>query len=237
VSPLRFGAVGDVHGEFEALARVMARHPEVAFWVSVGDVASDDGRYPEPVAPLYWIKGNNEDFGFIGRLLAGDAHMENLRYLANGTRAEIGGLSVAALGGTFAPTWYDTRADALPFPGGSPPACAGAARSRAVRDDKRRHFVRAEVEACKAMRGIDLFLSHEAPRPFFVPTGRGRTDAGRTAINEVLHVMAPRLHLCGHHHQFRDGVRQGVRSVALDVVSRSYLLLDAATLGYERRET
>lgn len=40
----------------------MSRHPDVPFWLCPGDVASDDGRYPTPAAPLYWIKGNNEDF-------------------------------------------------------------------------------------------------------------------------------------------------------------------------------
>ena len=60
-----FGAVGDIHGDFDALDRVMTRHPEVAFWVCPGDVASDSGEYVRPRAPLYWIKGNNEDFDFV----------------------------------------------------------------------------------------------------------------------------------------------------------------------------
>ena len=62
---MRFGAVGDLHGDFDALDRVMAAHPEVAFWLCPGDLASDAGEYPEPRAPLYWIKGNNEDFDFV----------------------------------------------------------------------------------------------------------------------------------------------------------------------------
>ena len=33
---LFFGAVGDLHGDFDALDRVMARHPEVEFWVCPG---------------------------------------------------------------------------------------------------------------------------------------------------------------------------------------------------------
>jgi hypothetical protein len=49
--------------------------------------------------------------------------------------------------------------------------------------------------------------------------------------------MRPRLHLFGHHHEFTDTVRQGVRSIGLDVVGRSYLLIDAATLKCERLDT
>ena len=103
------------------------------------------------------------------------------------------------------------------------------------RDDKRRHFVRDEVVACKELQAIDLFLTHEAPRPFH-PAGR-RLDAGKTVINEVLAAMRPRLHLFGHHHEFTDSMRQGVRSVGLDIVTRSYLLIDVATLRAERVET
>ena len=71
-------------------------------------------------------------------------------------------------------------------------------------------------------------MTHEAPRPFH-PAGR-RIDAGKTVINEVLASMRPRLHLFGHHHEFTDSVRQGVRSIGLDVVTKSYLLIDAESL-------
>ena len=80
----------------------------------------------------------------------------------------------------------------------------------------------------------DVFLSHEAPRPF--PLGRVR-DAGKTPVNEVLSAMQPRLHLFGHHHEFTDSIRQGVRSIGLDVVTKSYLLIDSDTLRCERVDT
>ncbi len=230
---MRFGAVGDIHGEFDALERVMARHPDAAFWVSVGDVASAEGDYPAPSAPLYFIKGNNEDFEILEKLRSGAADMPGLHYLPNGVRAEVDGVTVAALGGTFAPTWFGVPAADLPYPG-RPSRHA----TRPVRDDKRRHLVREEVVACEQMRGVDVFLTHEAPRPFVVTTGRGgRVDAGKTPINEVLAAMRPRLHLFGHHHRFAEAIRQGVRSVGLDLVSRSYLLIDASTLHYEKLET
>ena len=49
--------------------------------------------------------------------------------------------------------------------------------------------------------------------------------------------MKPRLHLFGHHHEFTDSVRQGVRSIGLDIVTSSYLLIDAETFKTERLET
>ena len=139
------------------------------------------------------------------------------------------GLRVAGLGGTFAPTWYETAASDLPHPK------KGSAKATELAD-KRRHFVREEVEACKGLHDIDVFLTHEAAKPFRAfPGGRG-PDAGKAQINEILAAMKPRLHLFGHHHRFTDEVREGVRSVGLDLVKRSYVLVDAATLTIDLRE-
>jgi Icc-related predicted phosphoesterase len=219
------GALADVHGNFDAMARAMTRHPDVPFWLCVGDLASRAGAYPESPAPLYWIKGNNENFDQIARWEAGEPQPRNLHYISNGTGVVAGMVHVAALGGTFAPTWFDTRVAALPH---------------TSRDDKRRHFVREEAEGCKRLRGIDILMTHEAPRPFILadepaPGARARRhEAGKPAINDVLAAMQPRLHLCGHHHRFIESQREGVRSVCLDRVSRSYLLIDPVTFEYEK---
>ena len=238
------GAVADVHGNFGAMIAAMERHSEVPFWICVGDLASRTGAYPEPPAPLYWIKGNNEDFAAIARWEAGEAQPRNLHYIRNGTAVDIaigpgkvrppGSIRVAGLGGTFAPTWYDTPAAELPAK---------------AKDDKRRHFVREEAEACKQLTGVDVLMTHEAPKPFFLmdpstalgasdlraATGQRRGwDVGKSAINGVLAAVRPRLHLCGHHHRFMETTREGVPSVCIDRVNRSYLLIDAATLEYEK---
>ena len=234
-----FGALGDIHGDFASIERILARHPDIPFWVCVGDIADDAGRYVPFAAPVYWIKGNNENFDAIA---SGDLPA-TLHYIPNGhlieipvdgpfakTQEPLGQPSagwrcrVAGLGGTLAPSWYDTRASELPHPR------KGSARATDLAD-KRRHLVREEVEACCGMRDVDVFLTHEAPRPYRAPGVR--MDMGKTPINEVLAVMQPRLHLFGHHHRFSEAERQGVRSVGLDLVSRSYLLVHANTFDYE----
>ncbi len=226
------GAVADIHGNFEALTRAMDRHPDVPLWICVGDVASRTGTYPSPPAPLFWIKGNNEDFERIAAWEAGEAQPSNLHYLRNGTAADVGSLRVAGLGGTYAPKWFDTPTADLP------PARREAAFDK--RDDKRRHFVREEAEACKQLAPIDILMTHEAARPFIIADepSPGRTsrrhDAGKPAINDVLAALKPRLHLCGHHHRFSETVREGVPSVCIDRINRSYLLIDAETLDYRR---
>ena len=226
------GAVADIHGNFEALTQAMERHPDVPLWICVGDLASRAGVYPTPPRPLFWIKGNNEDFERIAAWEAGEPQPPNLHYIRNGTASDVGSLRVAGLGGTFAPKWFDTRAADL----------AHGRRDSVFekRDDKRRHFVRDEVEACKQLAPIDILMTHEAARPFIVvedsSPGRKsrRMDAGKPAINEVLATLKPRLHLCGHHHRFSETVREGVPSVCIDRVNRSYLLIDAETLDYRR---
>jgi Calcineurin-like phosphoesterase superfamily domain len=241
------GALGDIHGAFGAARAIVARHPEIPFWLCVGDLADAHGRYESLGARVYWIHGNNDNFDAIA---AGELP-QDLHHINNGTAVAIAGsndpayddggpaydaqragvgrvsgpgaLRVAGLGGTCAPTWYEARASDLPHPKkGSPRATELA--------DKRRHFVREEVEACTGLGDIDVFMSHEAAKPFRpYPGGRG-PDAGKAQINEILAAMRPRLHLFGHHHRFSDDMREGVRSVGLDLVTQSYLLVDPVSL-------
>jgi predicted phosphohydrolase len=215
-----FGAIGDLHGDFDAVDRVMSRHPEVAFWLCPGDLASETGEYPRPPSPLYWIKGNNEDFDFVSTQTAGSGTVPHLFYIPNGVAVQAFGLTIAGLGGTFAPTWYEKPASEL--------------RKLTPRDDRRRHFVHAEVEACRSLRGIDVFMSHEAPRPY--PVGRVK-DAGKTPVNEVLSAMRPRLHLFGHHHRYTVAERQKVPSIGLERASDSYLIFDGKTLAHQQLKT
>jgi Icc-related predicted phosphoesterase len=213
------GALGDIHGDFASVRRIMRRHPEIPAWLCVGDVADVDGHYEAFDAPLFWIKGNNENFD---RIAAGDLP-GNLHYIANATVHVIEGVRVAGLGGTFAPTMYDVPAAELPHPKKRTAKATELA-------DRRRHFVREEVDVCKQMKGVDVLLTHEAPRPFRV---KGN-DAGKTPINEILASMKPRLHLFGHHHRFVEAEFQGVTSVCLDLVSQSYLLVEVPTLRYHK---
>lgn len=219
------GAVADIHGNFDALQRAIERHPDVPLWVCVGDLASRRGEYPAPAAPLYWIKGNNENFDRIAEWQAGGPEPRNLHYIPNGTAARVGPLTVAGLGGTYAPTWFEAPAKELPH---------------RAKDDRRRHFVREEVEACRQLAGVDILMTHEAARPFVIvdepKPGRRpiRRDAGKPVINDLLATMKPRLHLCGHHHRFLETVREGVRSVCIDRINRSYLLIDPDTMEYRQ---
>jgi Icc-related predicted phosphoesterase len=224
-----FGVVGDVHGNFTALTRILARHPEIPFWLCVGDLASANGSYPTPAAPLYWIKGNNEAFDRVDAFRDGIDTIANLHYIPNGIRQHVGPITVAGLGGTFAPTWYATPAAELP---------------RKPRDDKRRHFVREEVESCKALGPVDVLLTHEAPKPFWVtlpsssaPTKQWRRDVGKAPIAEVADALRPRLHCFGHHHVSAAFERNGIPTICVDRVNREYVLVDSRSFAWEAHAT
>ncbi len=231
---MQFGVLADVHGNFDAMHAAMTRHPQVPYWLCVGDLASRTGAYPEPPVPLYWIKGNNENFDVIEQIVRGPLRIPNLHYIPNGTAVRIGDLRVAGLGGTYAPTYYESAAADLPRDS------VRRHRSAATPpDDRRRHFVHDEVKACLALGKVDVLLTHEAARPLLVepegaPPGSRRMFVGKRPINEVLAGLKPRLHLCGHHHRFAAITAEGVPSICVDRVSRSYLLVDAATLEWQK---
>src|SRR5690348_7049826 len=136
------GALGDIHGDFASVRRIMQQHPDVHSWLCVGDVAAADGRYEAFDAPLFWIQGNNENFD---RIASGDLPA-NLHFIPNGTSTLIDGVRVAGLGGTYAPTMYEMAPDQLPHP-------KKATAKGTELADRRRHFVRAQVETCKQMKG------------------------------------------------------------------------------------
>jgi len=232
---MKLGALGDVHGDLTSVRAIIACHPEVEAWLSVGDLGAADGSYEALPAPLYWIKGNNDNLQFIADVMSGARPAPaNLFYIPNGVAVRIGGIVAAGLGGTLAPTWYHRSPAEIPRPRLAPSRTAFPAMAR---DDKRRHFLRVEVEAIRRLRDVDIFLSHEAARPFHMEVRGRRQDVGKTPVNEVLSTLRPRLHLSGHHHVYNDDVRQGVRSIGLATVGESYVVIDTSRWSYERLET
>ena len=226
-----FGILGDIHGNFAAVDTILKRHLEIPFWLCVGDVASASGAYPTPPAPVYFIKGNNENFD----VLAAGRLPENLHYVPNAEVLRLPGVTVVGVGGTLAPTWYETPAAELPHPK------KGTLRATELAD-KRRHFVREEIDACKTLRGIDVLLTHEAPSPFWIdlpsssaPSKKWRRDVGKAAISELADALQPRLHVFGHHHVAAESTRRGIATLCADRVNRTYLVVDGSTWQVERR--
>ena len=104
--------------------------------------------------------------------------------------------------------------------------------------------MRAEIEACKAHGRVDVLLTHEAPKPFWVelpssttPSKRWRRDVGKVPIAEVADAVQPRLHCFGHHQVHASFTREGIPTVCVDRVNRGYLLVDSETFAWDARAT
>ena len=119
------GALGDIHGAFDVVQAIIARHADVPLWVQVGDIASNDGEYFAPAAPIFWIKGNNEDFDVIAAAMRGCPPAANLHYLANGGPHTVGPVARRR-------ARRHVRAELVSHAGGGAAALARAAGSRGV---------------------------------------------------------------------------------------------------------
>ncbi|WP_135825393.1 metallophosphoesterase family protein [Halorussus ruber] len=163
--------------------------------------------YDLPV-PTYFVAGNNEEFDAIDALRRGEdpEGVRNAHLLAS-TVAEVEGLRIAGLSGNYAPTQYDeSRAD--------------------LSGERRRHFVREDVERLKQVDDVDVLLTHEAPHGV-VYYGY---DAGCERIDELLDALNPDLCLVGHHERHVEAEYGDTRVVSLAPVWERFYELDSDTL-------
>ena len=161
-------------------------------------------------APTYFIGGNNEDFDVIDAMRDGEdpegTTVRNAHLLAS-TAVEVEGLRVAGLTGNYAPTKYDEdRAD--------------------LAGDRRRHFVRDDVERLKRLDDVDVLLAHEAPHGLIYYG----YDAGCERIDELLDALEPDLCLVGHHERHAESEFGDTRVVSLAPARKRYYRLDPETL-------
>jgi hypothetical protein len=115
-----------------------------------------------PPAPIYWIKGNNEDFDVIAQAIAG--HTARAQPALPAQRTAAPGRPVARRRAR-----RHVRAELVSHAGRVAPSkgrksSAASLKLGKSRDDKRRHFVKEEVLANKALKDIDVFPYAEARR-------------------------------------------------------------------------
>lgn len=195
------------------LAAYRTADEEVA--LQLGDLL----HYDLPLS-TWFIAGNNEEFDVIESLRRGDAALVNPdarpRLLANNV-VEIEGLGIAGLSGNYAPTQYDRERSELS-------------------GEKRRHFVRKDVERAMDLPDVDVLLTHEAPHGLLCVAGR---DPGCEPVDALLEALSPDLCLVGHYHRHSEATIGGSRVVSLAPVWEGYYTLDAGTLelAFHERST
>ncbi|MFB6268337.1 MAG: metallophosphoesterase [Halobacterium sp.] len=190
-----------------------------AYRAADADVALQAGdlMYYDLPIPTYFIAGNNEDFDVVESLRYGRVESSDVSnaVLLHSTAADVKGLRVGGLSGNYAPTQFEKSRDQL-------------------YDDRRRHFVREDVERAKQLEDVDVFLAHEAPHGLPVTE---EYDVGCKHIDEILQELEPDLCLVGHHHEHAESEFGPTRVVSLAPAWESYYELDPDTLELSRYET
>ncbi|MFB6268210.1 MAG: metallophosphoesterase [Halodesulfurarchaeum sp.] len=207
--------LGDAHADSPERRRALLaayRDADAATALQLGDLL----HYDLPV-PTYFIAGNNEDFDVIEALRHGlvrKSDVENATLLAS-TAVTVEGRRIAGLSGNYAPTQFEKPRSAL-------------------EGERRRHFVRADVEQAKQLDDVDVFMAHEAPHG--TPVSE-TYDVGCRYVDEILRTLEPTLCLVGHHHQHTETTFGSTRVITVAPAWESYYLLDPATLDLRRFET
>lgn len=206
--------LGDAHADDptrrRALMRAYAATDQTAA-LQTGDLLT----YDLPIE-TYFIAGNNEDFDIIERLRDGEkpSGVSNAHLLAS-TATEVEGLRIAGLSGNFAPTRFEKSRDDL-------------------QGDRRRHFVRADVDRAASLENIDIVLTHEAPHGVVVEESY---DVGCKHVDRILESVEPDLCLVGHHHQHAESTFGPTRVVSLAPAWESYYELTTESLELNRYRT
>lgn len=205
--------LGDAHAE-ESNRREALLAAYDAADADVALQAGDLGYYDPPI-PTWFVAGNNEDFDVIEALRRGDrSTVGDDLHLLDSTVAEVAGLRVAGLSGNYAPTRYDEPRAALS-------------------GDRRRHFVREDVELALDLGPVDVLLAHEAPHGLL----SFGYDPGNEHVDALIDALSPDLCLVGHYHRYATMERCDTRVVSLAPAWEHYCTLDPASLELARHPT
>jgi Icc-related predicted phosphoesterase len=200
--------LGDAHADDPDNRRALFaayREADADVALQLGDLLY----YDLPI-PTYFIAGNNEDFDVIDALRHGRVESSDVRnaVLLGDDAVEVEGLRVAGLSGNYAPTQYER-----PRPN--------------LQGERRRHFVRGDVEAVERIDDVDVLLTHEAPHGLPVAEDY---EVGCEYIDELLEAVQPQLCLVGHHHQHAETTYGDTRVVSVASVDKRYYELDPETV-------
>ncbi len=177
--------------------------PTIDYFLSCGDLAF----YDEGVfpKPLYTILGNHEMWVFIPILKRAAVRINNFHLMESGKSYAVGRLHLAGLNGNFSPSYKSHP----------------------------RHFSKEDVEKCLKLRGVDIFLSHEAPSGIGLVNKRNGENMGVKLINEIINSVKPKFLFCGHHHLFVEAEIGDTKIVCLPKFQEGYVIFDGEKMTYE----
>jgi len=190
---------GDPHGEIDALDEAINKE-KPDYILSTGDLTV----YRECAVPHYFIHGNHEDFDLIKSLDDGSKTIRNIHHMKAGETyvLEKGDekIRIAGLSGNYSPSFRG----------------------------RERHFTEKDIQACTYLKGIDVFLSHEAPSGLgFIHDGTGE-DLGVEPVRKILDKIRPKYFIFGHHHKPWSLAYKGVNVIGMGYGKDGYLRLEVS---------
>lgn len=190
--------LGDVHGYINKTKKIIDS-VKCDFVFQTGDLEI----YSDFSKPTYFIAGNHENWDLLDAIDKGKIKFKNLYHIKTAEiiklRKDKEILTLSGINGNYSPKRYEIN-------------------------NKEHYFTKTDIENCKKLKKIDIFLSHEAPSNIgFVKWNK---DVGVDPIKEILDRVKPKFFFFSHHHQFFEKAINTTSVFGLDYARREYYLLD-----------
>lgn len=201
--------LGDIHGKWGPVQRI-AEHErsEASAILCVGDLCNYSFDFLQDKSFVF-VWGNHDSEGFLREQTGKQNLGDSVYALAPGDVYTLAnGTRIAGLSGVYSEHFF------------------GAA------DRPLKYYGKEDVEKMKAIQGVDILLTHEAPAGIGLEK-EGR-DIGRPEITDVIAAMQPRLAVFGHHHIYHEGQIGATRVIGLQQPKHSYVLLDTADFSTQK---
>lgn len=147
--------------------------------------------------PVYFIAGNHENFDIIKAIDKGRIKFDNLKHIKTAEVIVLNGLKISGINGNYSPTYKE----------------------------RERHFTVEDVEECKKLRNVDIFLSHEAPSNVGVIHPKWKKDVGIDPVREIMNSVKPSYLIFGHHHFYFEKKVGDTQIYGLDYARNEHYIL------------
>jgi len=195
--------IGDLHNSYKKVFKFLNSSTEIEFCLQIGDLGKENQPYPDFPIPTYFIQGNHENWDAIEKIKENQGP-KNLHFLENGNLYDIRGLKILALGGNYAPSKFKLK-------------------RKDLTGDLRRHFVNDEITTCCTYKDVDIFLTHEAPSPYY----KFDRNIGNSSVSQIIKATNPKLHVFGHHHYYSEYIAvPNTKSLGLTYGFNQIILFD-----------
>lgn len=194
---MKIAFLGDIHSNLDLVHEFIRTHPYVDAVFQVGDFGvyyskgrakqgNDWKRYKEDIKktlkrkrpfnkPVYFCKGNNEDWDFLE---SGLLRKLNINYVPNGSVIKLGDSNIGVVGGIYSPKRYKMSRSEL-------------------KGRDQRFFVKEDIDDLKNYDGdIDILVSHIGAKGI-IPS---KLKGGVNKLRKLVVKVEPKWYIHGHHH-------------------------------------